>query len=226
MIDKKPIINRIQYARDHMPFMPEYLKEFSDYTGITDSKKIEEEGKDRGRGLEISMEFMERLPFYTLEEALIEFKPLYLGHNSDIIIALPFEQVVTELNAHKNPEEIKVCEDDRYKDILGIIYRRGVTLYDPDQHTFISDETVTFPSLFHKFIEYLFNLESGTFGTEIIQAGKGARLNSRSRLSKFMHSLVEREIPTIVNKAGLKRHSLGDEEYYKNMLYLINGIKI
>jgi hypothetical protein len=239
MIDKTKIMQRLK--RINGPIKA-HIRECEEYTGVPGYRD------SYVTALEIDKEYLKETPFSSLKEALKKDR-LYLCHNGDISIGLPFEEVVSILGLHDSPKGIPVYAHDKNDPFLtagifNIIVEPNYEFYplhdisthriprlksrvidfpnNVNEHVYVEDTNpkIGYPSITHKIVEYLFGMEEHTFLTRITQGGRGFRIDRHGPVAELMEKLLEDDVPLFIDKADPHENGISKEQFY-----VIGGMK-
>ncbi|MFH1607724.1 MAG: hypothetical protein ABIA78_01175 [archaeon] len=148
-------------------------------------------------------------PFFNLSEVLSNSSELYLAHNGEIMIGLPFEKV-TGL--------FQILPTD-YREEYGFqrAYSNKMSKYSLLENLNFKDS----PYLTSLFREKLFGLKSKTFLCSIVEAGYGLRIDSRGQINEFLQMILDKEIPLFID-----RFDTNSKKPYEERGYVINGFEV
>ena len=191
-----------------------------------DHPELTEDWKEVMLDLEIGV--YRKYDFYTLSE-ILEREEVYLSHNGEIDVALPFNEVVHSLGIHSNPETIPMERRDLGNGDFWKVRRFGsnfdknfnpVSDWRKSCHTYVDDQNPeVFPvDLYQRFLEGLFNLPLGTFESCIVQASYGIRLDEDNPLRTLLRRCIEEQVKVFIHTTDL--------EFGKNKVYVVNGFEV
>lgn len=160
----------------------------------------------------VNFKSFKKTPFYNLREIMRMPKTINLSHNGNINLALPFSEVVYDLNLCKNPKEIPIKYEDGYK------FREFKINFPEASHSHVRDyNPEIFENLVLRFFESFFNLKKETFRSCIIECGYGLRVDRNGQLGNFLERAVKEQIPLFINHVDLLPYD------NSTAAYVING---